>query len=267
MIRWTPPTGRRPKLSILVCALQSRAAQSENLLRELEHQCRVLGDVEILVAEDNGERPSGAKRNDLIRNSTGEYFCFVDDDDFVAPYYAKAIRDAADGQVDVVTFDMLRVDIEGGGGRIHSFSIHNQDRERISSGYWKMTANHLCAWRRDVGTKVAFPDNLGYADDVFWYRPLIDSGLVKIERHLDLVLYFYLWGGGATSNQSRDSIKATRQWQGGGIECFRRRGEIFLANKPLEKSEGEAAVECRNKFGHVVVIPRKDLIRTGIVRT
>jgi len=254
------------RLSILIPALESRRFAAFPLIADLRAQARAFSDVEVLVEEDNGEKPSGAKRNALIRRSTGDYFCQVDDDDFVAPDYVATIRAACDGDVDLVSFDLLRIDVERGNCRTHSFAVAHADKQTRSRGHWKMTANHLCAWRRDIGTKVAFPDNLGYADDCFWYRPLIASGLVRAETHLDRILYFYLYGHAATRNQSADSIRRTREWQGGGIECFRRGSEIYIANKPIERSHAEAAVECRNRFGQVVTLDRSTLDRFLVVK-
>ena len=253
------------KLSVLMCALESRQDQAQPLRDELRRQVSQC-DAEFLAECDNGSMPSGAKRNRLVRRSTGDYFCFVDDDDFVSPEYVASICGACDGRVDVVSLEMLRVDLSAGNMRTHSFSIHHADKKRLSSGRWLMTANHLCAWRRDVGTKVAFPDALGYADDVFWYRPLIASGLVRTETHLDKILYFYCYHPEGTANQSRQSVKATKLWQGGGIECFRHGDNIYLANKPIERSENEAAVEVRDRWGHVVTMDRKILERFATVR-
>lgn len=256
----------RPTLSILIPALAARRFRFFPLIDDLQAQARAAGDVEVLVLEDEGETPSGAKRNQLIATSRGHYFAQVDDDDFVAPDYVETIRDACDGRVEVVSFDLLRIDVERGNMRTHSFSIHNLDKVARSRGHWQMTANHLCAWRRDVGTKVAFPPAIGYADDCFWYKPLIESGLVRTETHLNRILYFYLYGSAATANQAADSIKTTRQWQGGGVECFRRGEEIFIANKPIEQSESEAAVEVRDRFGRVVTLDRKTLTRFTVIK-
>ena len=250
-----------------MCALESRALRSyplrQEILRQIE-ECS--GMVEFRSLFDNGTIPSGRKRNQLVRESTGQYFCFLDDDDFISPDYVQLLCDGCDGYVQVVSLEMLRIDIDHGNARSHTFSIYHEDKKALSRGRWEMTANHLCAWRRDIGTKVAFPDHLGYADDVFWYRPLMESGLVTSEHHIDRTIYFYLWGGAASVNQQPQLRQATAKWQGGGIECFRKGSEIFIATECIEKSGNEAAVECRDKTGRVVTLDRRTLNRFSVVK-
>ena len=81
----------------------------------------------------------------------------------------------------------------------------------LADGKVGMMANHLCAWRREVGSAVSFPSNLGYNDDVFWYKPLLASGLVRSEEHVTRVLYVYRFHPARTVNEQRAVERATYQ--------------------------------------------------------
>jgi glycosyltransferase involved in cell wall biosynthesis len=47
--------------------------------------------VEIIVEGDAGEMTVGKKRNILLEKASGDYVCFVDDDDMVPDYYVSHI--------------------------------------------------------------------------------------------------------------------------------------------------------------------------------
>jgi glycosyltransferase involved in cell wall biosynthesis len=216
-------------------------------------------DVELLVEEDNGRLPSGEKRNRLIRRSTGQYFCFVDDDDLVTGDYVGLIREGCLSGADVVSFRIERT----GNDRprqVHRFSIRYRDGQRLPDGELGMAANHLCAWRRDVGTAVAFPPHLGYNDDVFWYTPLLASGLVRTEHHIPQILYKYRYHLANTVNQRGDLVRNTHRWAAGGVECFQRPdGEIVVAVAGRRQMLIGSTVRVRDRDNRIHEWPRKEL--------
>jgi glycosyltransferase involved in cell wall biosynthesis len=65
------------KLSILIATLPGR----EHFLRKVKSYLGTHPEVEILEDARPKNIETGKKRNDLIQNCKGEYFCFVDDDD------------------------------------------------------------------------------------------------------------------------------------------------------------------------------------------
>ena len=69
------------KLSILIPTLFSRKEKFCNLMTILSSQAN--DEVEVVINRDNGEKSIGEKRNELLKEATGEYVCFVDDDDMV----------------------------------------------------------------------------------------------------------------------------------------------------------------------------------------
>jgi len=231
---------------VLIPALKSRRVLRKSLIAELHAQAAAAGDVEVLVEEDAGGCPSGAKRNRLLRRARGAYVSFVDDDDQVDRKYVQRIRAGTLAGPDCVSFWLRRT----GDDRppvVHRFSIyHAEDHGQVRGlpGVRLFQANHLCAWRRELASLIGFPEHLGYADDVFWYRPLLASGLVQTELHITAVLYYYHWRSDATGNQSAERIAATRRWCGGGIECFIADGRICRATEPIERTAGKAEIAC-----------------------
>ena len=82
-----------PLLTICIPSLATRAPLLARLLACLGRQPRA-GDVEILIAVDDGQVTTGAKRNQLVAAARGAYVCHVDDDDLVAPDYLACILEA-----------------------------------------------------------------------------------------------------------------------------------------------------------------------------
>ena len=75
-----------PKLSILVCTLNSRKPFFDVINKKIKRQ--LTPDVECLTYCDNGEITIGAKREVLKHQATGDYIVYVDDDDRISRYYA-----------------------------------------------------------------------------------------------------------------------------------------------------------------------------------
>jgi len=248
------------KLSILMPALASRRPMRRRLEASLLAQSRAFDDVEVRVDEDDGRVPSGEKRNRLIERSQGEYFAFVDDDDLVQPEYIRELRAGCRTGADVVSFWVRRTDPTRP-TRIQAFSIHYQDKQQPADGKVRMMANHLCAWRREVGSAVSFPPNLGYNDDVFWYKPLLASGLVRSEEHVARVLYTYRFHPVRTVNERRAVKRATYRWAGRGIECFRRGAEILVAAQSIDRIGDRAIIPVRDRFGRLEHVRRSELRR------
>jgi hypothetical protein len=255
-------------LSILIPALAARRAMRAPLEAKLRAQLAEFDDVELLIKEDRGEATSGVKRNQLIAESRGRYFAFVDDDDDVADHYVRALRTGCLQDPDVVTFRVYRTDTRPGQpSQVQDFSIrHKHDKCELASKLQGYMANHLCAWHRDIGGKLCFPPVLGYNDDVFWYRPLLASGQAQSEVHLTDVLYHYKYSPDVTANQTSAWHKATRQWSGNGVEYFNMRGQLFTATRSLRYTARQPRVQVWNGRGELCVIDRRVSPRFYICR-
>jgi len=228
----------RPLLSVLMPALSSRRHLWQRLIGELRRQAAAIPwRVEILTEEDDGQRPSGAKRNALLSRARGHYVVQVDDDDWVSDEYLAALCEVIYcSRPDVVGLRAWRTG--GNADRIHEFALNHGDKQQlgwianpagIQVRLMAFQANHLCAWRRELATACRFPDHLGYNDDLFWYQPLIASGLAKRGEVIERVLYYYRYDPQGSANQSAESRARTRRWAAGGVEHFWHAGRICRA--------------------------------------
>jgi glycosyltransferase involved in cell wall biosynthesis len=253
------------RLSILVLTLRSRKKLFERLRRRLDPQlARYRDEVELLVERDNGEASSGTKRNRLLAKAQGRYFTFVDDDDMISEDYVESLLTAMDNYPDVhvITFKVRIINEQTGKSKIQCFSTRFEDFGR-SQSYEQMTANHLCAWRRDIGTRLQFPTALGYLDDVFWYKPLIASQLAQTEVILNKILYEYIFDPAVSVNQRKLAQQAARKWAGRGIEYFfdKESDELLVALASIDRCGDNDTIDVRDRHGTVLRKSRKSMRR------
>lgn len=180
---------KQPVLSILICSIESRADFLARLLAILEPQQR--GDVEILIDLDDGQVSIGQKRNRLVARATGEYLCFVDDDDTVPDDYVATLVAACSEGNDCVGFKLRRV-VNGASEDIQAMhSIRFTDWGVVSwdnEPFYMRTPNHLNPIRAALARQVPFPDqNAGEDKDYSTrIRPLLRS-----ETFVDRPMYVY----------------------------------------------------------------------------
>ncbi|NNM88021.1 MAG: glycosyltransferase family 2 protein [Phycisphaerae bacterium] len=150
---------REPELSILIPTLPVRLATLQALLENLNRQIAALPDpwaVEIRINRDDGEKPVGVKRNELLAASRGRYVAFIDDDQVAVDYIAE-IRTALARQpgVDCVVFGgELTVDRQYAGH--FDFGLEHRHYYQQGGVYYR-TPNHLCPVKRALALATGFP--------------------------------------------------------------------------------------------------------------
>lgn len=155
-------------LSILICSLQSRHAQLNQLLAELQRQCAEIHatNVEVLTNVDNKEKSTGAKRNELLQAATGKYIIFIDDDDWPEPCYVRELLNAATTDADC--FAMNGWITTNGGNRIDWRLSKNYENRTIYENGHKMVylrkTNHITGVRRELALLAGFPDKSNAED-------------------------------------------------------------------------------------------------------
>jgi len=224
---------RAMKLSILI----PHSDRPQIALKSLRLAVTYIGESWIDIPYNNGiskrsykdfeiigyhsQETSGIKRNILTKESSGEYICFIDDDDQVSLDYISSLLNHI-GKADVISFN-LRFLLDGKQTEIWKY-LPVPNARRSST----MCINHLCAWRRDIATKVAWCPLLGYADDRLWYEPLYHAGLVKTTLHIDSFLYTYLYSRQGTLNQKTDQVKFGKNYMSKGIKCYKDGDKILI---------------------------------------
>ena len=173
---------------------------------------------------------------------------FVDDDDKVDSAYVLLILEALRSGPDLVTFDVMRVSNRA--ETRQTFRLDYGDHTPLPDGMIGMRANHLCAWRRDIATRVGFMPHLGYNDDVFWYTPLLAANCAQTEQHIPQVLYWYQWERAGTINQKPRAVQATRVWARGGVRAFWWQNEIVLAAAGTSHQQA-CPMECYHDDGQI----------------
>lgn len=201
------------RLSILICHLKVRTESLRALLSVLQPQVDAHDGVELLIREDEGQETVGAKRNKLMYKATGDYICYVDDDDMVPADYVQSILSAIGGgrfvydpvadkvilcktsQPDVVGMkgDMI---VNAGDKKpevfIHSIQYGNRtdpDKSWYSKdGIYYRCPNHISPVRRELALEVRFPE-MDHGEDRDYSLRLLP--LLMTEVFIDKCMYIY----------------------------------------------------------------------------
>ncbi len=154
------------RLSILIPTLYKRSDQLISLKASLYGQIihnKLDDQVEIICMGDNGEKPTGWKRNRLLEKAKGDYIVFVDDDDSVQSNYVKMIYEALLTSPDVVGIVLKHY--QNGiliGDTYHTIIYKRWKNKRVQNDpeLWRFERcpNHLNPVRRDLALQVRFPE-------------------------------------------------------------------------------------------------------------
>ena len=181
-------------LSILIPTIPERAASFNNLFFELNFQIEMqnaFGLVEIITDDsEKGIKSIGQKRNDLLNKATGEYVCFVDDDDKVANNYLRLILKALQNKPDCVSLKGV-ITTDGQMPRIFEHSIkYNEYKTTHNLVTYERYPNHLNAIKHSIASQFKFPE-INFGEDTDWATQINQSGLLKKEYYIDEVIYYY----------------------------------------------------------------------------
>lgn len=193
-------------LSVLICTVPQRINLLMELLNNLREQIKpthtvgfasdkvqisgfASDTIEVLINRDNQEKTTGKKRQELLEAAKGEHICFIDDDDYVYPYYISEILNALKSNPDCVGMKGL-YSVDGGKAIEWKLSKNCVNATVKEDGKTKFlrTVNHLSPVRRSIALKVGFPD-LSNAEDKFFsdrVQPLLQS-----EVFIDKLMYNY----------------------------------------------------------------------------
>lgn len=170
-------------LSILICTLPHQYALLRELLDVLEPQVAQYSDrVEILKHGAGPPMTTGAKRQELLMSSWGDYVAFIDDDDLVPTYYIEEMLKAIESGPDCVGINGTMT-TDGQHETIWRLSKDYGNVDKVEGNktvYYRHT-NHITAVRRDIAIRAGFPDKSN-AEDKYYSDRLILHTEVKIEK-------------------------------------------------------------------------------------
>ncbi len=176
------------KLSVLIATIDSRREVFGNLLIYLNNI--KINDVEIISLCDNKEMNIGAKRNELLKMATGEYVCFIDDDDWIPSDYFKQIMEGINKGVDCVGF---QVNYTVDNNQPILCDLSNQwDGWHDNMGGFRYVRcpNHLSPMKREHALQIGYPD-IRFGEDADFSLRLKASGLLQTEHYIPKVMYDY----------------------------------------------------------------------------
>jgi len=169
-------------LSILICALEERIKMLTPLLSDLEKQIvenGATGLVEILVEMDNRKITTGAKRNILLNRSKGIYSVWVDEDDWLPPYYVEEMIKACQSGCDAVGMSGI---MTTDGEKEMEWHI-GKDYKYCKACYYRYN-NHLTPIKREIAIQFGFPDKV-FGEDYDYSTAVHKSGLIKTEYRIE----------------------------------------------------------------------------------
>jgi glycosyltransferase involved in cell wall biosynthesis len=182
-------------LSILICSLHRRFGMLGVLLRKLEHQIKQSNAedlVEILVNADGGEKSTGKKRNELLKQAKGRMIVYHDDDDEPSDCYVSEILKALRSDPDAIGINGT---ISTNGGSIKRWFISKNleyctRKDANGVEYYHRYNNHISPVRRTIALQIGFPDQYQF-EDFDYAKRLYESGLIKTETIIETPLYHY----------------------------------------------------------------------------
>lgn len=166
------------------------------LLRKLEGQIEACGaedKVELCVLIDNGEKPTGTKRNELMMMAKGEYLIGHDDDDLPPGWYVEELLIACQSGADC--FAMSGIMTTNGVNEKRWFISKELDYKAVIDDngreVYHRYINHITGVRASIARRIKFPD-LTVGEDFQWATELKNSGLLKTEYKIDrFPMYHY----------------------------------------------------------------------------
>lgn len=179
-----------PLLAILIPTLTNRQQLLNRLLTELDQQ-RVGKNVILIIDEDQGQKTTGQKRNELIQaavQNEADYIAFIDDDDLPGPTYIQRGIEVAESGMDC---SELWGNYYVKGKLIKPFHhylgcTHAWD----DSKEFHRPPNHLNFMKLELVKVFQFKDKT-FGEDMTWAMEIQKAGVFKTMYKIPEVIYHY----------------------------------------------------------------------------
>lgn len=153
----------------------------------------------------------GSARNTGIRHASGDYYCFVDSDDYVHPHYLEKLQRAInETNSDISVCGVERV---FGSGRKTDYKITNQDGASIITDIKQyLISASYSVWNKLFKSclfeGLFYPENIKYED--FALMPRVYERASKIVTITDKLYYYYYRQNSTTTGTkiNEDILKA-----------------------------------------------------------
>lgn len=181
----------KPILSILICTIEGRENYLERLIKNITKQIFDNNlEIEVIVEKDKrGENTIGKKRNTLLSKSSGNWACFIDDDDIISETYLKKSMEILKTQNPDCINLIGQITYDGENPEIFKHELKHK-RWFTENNIHYRPPNHLNIIRTDISKLFQFPE-INHGEDTQWSLNLSNSNLLKTEGVNDEIVYFY----------------------------------------------------------------------------
>lgn len=182
------------KISILICSIPERKELLDILLNKINN---LIKDVSIsiqILYDDSMNYDLVTKRNLLLFKCSGEYSCFIDDDDDITDEYFKILEKAT---TDNISYDCVSLN---GGYYINNIFqknfYHSTKYDNWSTLVDKFIRypNHLNLIKTEISRKIKYEriNNNSNREDELFSKKLFKSKLITNEFYHEIITYKYL---------------------------------------------------------------------------
>ena len=145
-------------------------------------------NIEIIISEDNGEKTIGTKRNEIMKKSSGKYFCFIDDDDLISENYFELIFNAFKEDPDSVGFKGMYYEKEFS-KMVFEHNFDNKTHFKKNNIQYR-PLNHLNPMKTDIAKKLLYKE-INFGEDIDFGDRVMK--LLKSGKFINYILYHYLY--------------------------------------------------------------------------
>lgn len=183
----------KPLFAILICTLTERRRLLDRLLEQLDKQ-RADHDCIIITNEDQGQKTTGQKRNELKEEAIRQnatHISYFDDDDLPGPRYVELNMNAVNGNYDTAS---LWGQYYEHGKQLNPFHHSlKYDHWWQDDKYYYRCNNHLNLMKLSMVKDIPFPEQ-NFGEDGVNSLAIQKAGVLKTEYQIDEIVYFYFHG-------------------------------------------------------------------------
>ena len=184
-------------LSIIMLTIPERKRSFRKLKKKVQDQidyCHLihptLGQVEIVEVNTpkviEGGLSIGKKREKGLRESKGEYVCWLDDDDDISPDYVEQILRLSNKGADVCTFN--NISKFDNFWMVVQMNLKTKFDDQAKPGIINRRPYHVCAWRKSMIYDIEFIDG-NWDEDTSFIKEALKRAITEV--HIDNILHEY----------------------------------------------------------------------------
>lgn len=184
-------------LSILIPTIDSRKEKFSSLMLELDYQISIckelhesLGEVKIIFDSSppylEGGVSIGEKRQALLNACETKYFCFLDDDERIAPNYIETLLRLCNENKDCCTFNSIYTNDDY--WTIINMRLNNPNEEAKPGIIVKRNVWHVCPIKKELTNGIEF-EKLNHNEDWTFIEKILPR--IHTDAHTDSIIHNY----------------------------------------------------------------------------